>query len=66
LAAAVNKEIEKMDMDVTLFQANLLRIILTEYGPEDLTLEQEEFLDNLANNIRDCSEAGTTLHLNLA
>ncbi len=42
----------------------LLLNVLREYGPNNMSNEQEEFLNTLAEAIEDCNNAGTTLHIN--
>lgn len=53
-----------MEFDISPANTRLLEEILREYGPTNMSDEQELFLTSLADYIKDCSEAGTTLHIN--
>lgn len=54
-----------MEFDIALeSNLSLLLDILRNYGPEDLTISQEAFLNVFADALENCNKYGTTLHIN--
>lgn len=54
-----------MDIDLNIYDVALVRRALLNLSMEDdVTDEECDFLNTLAEMLEDCGEAGTTLHLN--